>query len=179
MKKFATVVSSCLFMLCFSTIASGQADIGFKGIGGRLGFVMPESDIGNTMGMGVQADLGTITKDVHLGALVDYWTKAYDGAGGDLTEIVIAATAKYFFKMDSKFEPYAGGGLGFTYGRSSWESGEIHEGSASDTDIGFHVVGGVEYPLSPNLKGLAELTYHIDGADYLGIFAGVTYLLAK
>lgn len=176
MRRFIAVVSSCLFMFSGSTMALGQADIAFKGIGGRLGFVMPESNIGNTIGFGIQADLGTITRDIHLGALADFWTKSYDhgDAESSLTQIVLGATARYLFEIRTKVIPYAGGGLGFTIGHSS---GDEH--SDSDFDLGLHLLGGVEYSLSRSLKGLAELKYHIDGADYLGIWIGVTCLLAK
>ena len=154
---------------------------------------MPEDPIESTFGLGIQADLGTVAKDVHLSALLDFWKKSYDeevvvpgftAASGEasFTEIVIGATAKYFFQTASQIEPYAGAGLGFTIGRSKWEAtyqGVKHEGSHSDTDLGFHLLGGVEYPLSPTVNGIAEAKYHLDGADYFGIYVGVMYLLGK
>lgn len=180
---FYTVV--VLLSLSFGSAVMAGSNIGLYSIGGKIGLVMPEDPIESTFGLGVHADLGQITKDIHLSALIDYWRKSYDSgtplygkAEWNWTEIIIGATAKYFFKTKSIIEPYAGGGLGLTIGRSKWET-ENYDDSASDTDFGLHFVGGLEYPLSPTMKGIAEAKYHVNGADYFGIFAGITFLLGK
>lgn len=185
------LVSMVLFVLNLSlgSVAIAQSGIGFYGIGGKLGLIMPEDPIESTFGLGIHADLGQITKDIHLSALIDYWSKSYDSgtplygtAEWSWTEIVLGATAKYFFKTTSKIEPYAGAGLGLTIGRSKWEAsymGVDYDDSVSDTNLGLHFVGGLEYPLSPTMKGIAEAKYHLNGADYFGIYGGVTFLLGK
>ena len=189
MKKAQFNLLSILILLLWVSLNFAQVDIGFKGVGGHLGFVMPEDPIDNTIGFGIQADLGTITPDIHLAAFIDYWSKSYDAAGGwgsstaewSFSEIVIGPLAKYYFKMNSQFEPYAGGGLGLAIGKSKWESDDPiygkQEQSSSDTEICFYFVGGADYKLSPKMVGYAELKYHMDGADYLGIFVGITYQL--
>ena len=189
MRALLRVVVVGAFVLALSKLSFAQTNITLNGVGGHLGYVMPEDPIENTIGFGAQADLGTITESICLAAFLDFWSKSYDAgsmygeAEWSWTEIVIGASAKYFFPSQSQFKPYAGGGLNFTIGRSKWEYtdylGHKYEDSDSDTDIGAHIFGGVEYLLSPNLNGYAELKYHTDGADYFGIFAGVTYLLAK
>lgn len=173
-------MSSFVCILCLATLATGQ-DIELQGIGGRLGFVLPEDPIESTIGFGVQADLGTIIKDFHLTAFGDFFKKSYDHAFGKwrLTQIGLGATAKYLFQVHSSVQPYAGAGLGFTIGHSSWEPHPGPKHSEWDFDLGMHLAGGGEYPFSSNLRGCAELKYHINGADYLGIWCGVTYMLPK
>ena len=158
------------------------------GVGGRLGFVMPEGDIDNTLGFGLNADLGTLMPELTLNAYLDFWTKGYDvGAYYEWswTSIGIAAIVKYQFAMEGNMKPYAGGGLGFNI--STWSSdysGPTYPGwtgdldtSDSEFDVALHFLGGASMPLSPNLDGFAELRYTIDGADYFGIYVGVSYKL--
>ncbi len=180
-------------MMLFATGAFAQG-IGFYGIGGRLGFVMPESDIDNTFGFGAQADLGEITEAIKLAAFLDFWSVSYDAPGfyGDAewkySTIGIGATAKYFFPMDGNFMPYAGAGVGFNIGSSKWEASYTDpwtgqtvsdDSKDSSTDFSFHFVGGGEMELSPELKGMVEVKYVLDGADYFGIWAGVIYMLGQ
>lgn len=190
MKKLSGILLTILLIAFLSGSGFAQADIGFKGVGGHLGFVMPEDPIDNTFGFGLQADLGTVTKDIHVGALIDYWSKSYKVGLSDAewswTEIVIGGFAKYYLDLKSPVAPYGGGGLGFVIGRSSGEyeyfngsTGQIEKRSDSDTDtdFGFFFMVGADYDLSPQLTGFGELKYHMNGVDYLGIYFGVTYKL--
>ncbi len=187
MKKAVLWVVVVVVMMSFSRIGFAQADIGFKGVGARLGYVMPEDPIENTLGFGAQAELGTIMPNLALSAILDYWKKSYDvGTNSDYgySEFVIGALAKYYFKMNSAVKPYAGGGLGLVIGSSSWDYTNIFTGekvseSESDTDIGIFIQGGAEYPISPNFTGFAELKYHLGGIDYFGIFIGFNYMLGQ
>ncbi|MDH7603576.1 MAG: outer membrane beta-barrel protein [Melioribacter sp.] len=179
-----------VFIFLFNFGVTAQTDIGLKGVGVKLGYVAPEDPIENTIGFGAAANLGTITSNIHLDAVVDFWSKTY----GDLspygkadftfTEITIAALGKYYFPLESSsLKPYAGAGIGFVIGRTSFEYNIPYIGSGSEseseTNIGFRVLGGVDYKLSPQLNAFAEVFYHTDGADFLGIFAGVVYCLGK
>ncbi len=186
MKKLGLV---SLLVLMIATMSFAQADIGLKAVGGKIGFVMPEDPIDNTIGLGAVAELGTITSAIHLAAFVEYWGKTYDVVYSEITfsEITIGATAKYYFEMDSQFKPYAGAGLDFIIGRSSWEykgptnewwSGES-DGSDSDTDIGFHFCGGAEYELSDTMTGFVEVKYGINGVDVFSISGGVLFKLGQ
>ncbi len=186
MKK---VVVGLLIALALLTWNNGwsQVDIGFKGVGMRIGYIMPEDPIENTLGFGAQVELGTIMPNLGVSAIVDYWKKSYDTGGyisSDFSEIVIGALAKYYFEINSQIKPYAGGGLGFAIGSSSWEyvdpfTQQKNSDSESDTDIGVFFQGGAEYPISPNFNGFAELKYHIGGADYFGIMIGFNYMFGK
>lgn len=177
-----------LFTVLLLSPSFAQSNLGFQGIGAKLGYVMPEGDTENTIAFGLVSDLGTITPLIHLSASLDYWSKSYDVGHWKTSfrQICIGGTASYFFPVKGEIKPYAGAGLGFSFWKTEadWEGPsdpytEYIETSISETDIGLHFVGGAEKKLSPNLTGFGELKYHIDGADYFGIFAGVTYLLGK
>jgi hypothetical protein len=183
MKKLGLVV---LMLLTMASFVFAQADIGLKSIGGKVGFVMPEDPIESTIGLGVVADLGTITDAIHLDAFVEYWGKSYDVGlfEWSYTNITIGATAKYYFEMDSEFKPYAGGGLGFVIGSSSADysgpnSEYFTDTSDSNTDIGFHFVGGADYELSDTMTGFAEVKYSLNGVDTFAIFAGVRFAMGQ
>ena len=173
-------------ILTFATSAFA-GDIGLKGIGGRLGYVMPEDPIDATFGFGVQADLGQFTPDIKFAAFIDYWSKGYDEAYYEWswTTIAFGATAKYEVAMEGNIVPYFGGGVGLNYGKWSGE----YKGPASpyitetdqdesEIDFDFHFLGGGKMPLSPTMDGILELKYVISGnADYFGIWGGVVFKL--
>ena len=181
------MVLSLMLALAFSqTIA---ADIGLKGVGGKVGYIMPDGGIENTIGFGLQADLGNYNDDISLAAYVDYWGKNYDVGPTyewSWSVVSIAAIGKYSFASSGNFKPFAGAGLGLDI--ASWESkytGPSNEyfnlndfsSSASDTDFAIHFVGGATMELSPKLDGIGEVKYTIGGADYFGIYVGVMYKL--
>ncbi len=181
--KILTVLS-----LLFIFTTANAADIGFKGIGGKLGYVMPEGDIDNTFGLGVVAKLGTITDDIYLNGFVDFWSKGYDVGYWEWswTNIAIGAMAVYYFPMDGNIKPYAGGGLGFNIGmwKSDYsgpanQSWGIEDQSDTEIDLGIHLAGGAEMELSPTLDGFGEVKYTIGEADYFGFFVGVIYKLGE
>ncbi|MDZ7723188.1 MAG: outer membrane beta-barrel protein [candidate division KSB1 bacterium] len=183
MKRMAFAV----VMLMITLPVMGQADIGLYGVGGQLGFVMPEDPIDNAISFGANADLGTIMPDLHLGASVDFWKKSYDvgfGSGSDASFSVlsIAALARYTIDIQQTFTPYVGGGLGLVIGTSSFEytepfSGKKVDESESDTELGIHLLSGARMPVTPDLDGFAELRYTLGDIDYFSILAGVSYSL--
>lgn len=178
MKRF-----SLLFVfpiLCLVLFPSMGNALGFEGFGGRVALVLPEDPIDNTIGFGAIATLGSIIPQMTaLKAEVsaDYWGKSYDSFGADVTfsSITLAGTVKYYFSSGG-IMPFAGGGLGLILSRSSIESSGIpeygigsYDTSDSDTDIGFHLCGGVDIPMGPGTKITAEGRYSTDGVDVLQI----------
>ncbi len=180
-------------MLMFSTLFA-QSDIGFKGVGGHVGFVMPEDPIDNTFGFGLDADLGPLMPNLRLGLFLDYWSKSYEesiggvpgyssGSSWEVTfsMLNIGANAKYLFPVEGNIQPYAGGALGLGIASASVESksefGDYSDDdSESDISIGF--LGGASMPVSPTMAGFLEARYTIVGdGDYLGIFGGILYKL--
>ncbi|MBN1541493.1 outer membrane beta-barrel protein [candidate division KSB1 bacterium] len=184
MKKLLVAVS---VLTLLSGAAFAQADIGLKGVGGKLGFIMPEDPIDSTIGFGVVGDLGTIMPNLALHAYVDYWGKSYDE--GEYYEfkfsvISIAAIAKYMFETGGNLQPYAGGGLGLEFASASGEytgptygDFDSYDYDETETDLGIHLVGGAMMDLSPQLKGFAEVKYSIGDVDYFGIYAGAIFSL--
>lgn len=185
MKKGTLAV---LLLCVLVSVSAAQTDIGLKGIGGRLGFIMPESGIDNTIGLGANADLGSISM-FKVYAYLDYWSKSYEESNvweWRWSVISLAAIGKYFFEIEGDFEPYAGAGLGFDI--SSWKSEytgpatgfgfeDDWESSDSEFDLALHLLGGATYALTPTLDGFAELKYTTGGIDYFGIYVGVMYKL--
>ncbi len=193
MKKVILISTLMLFILTIS--ASAQLNFAFNGVGGKLGYIMPEGGIDNTIGFGAVADLGTLTigsfGDIALGAHVDYWAKNYsESSYWDWTwsVISIAALGRYYFPMEGNLKPYAGVGLGFDISRwsSKYNGPPIGFGldssldaSESNFDLALHLVGGATMTVSPTLDGFAEAKYTTGGIDYFGIYVGVIYKMNK
>ncbi len=183
-----------LVVLVFLTSSGlmAQTDIGLKGIGGKLGLVIPEGNIENTIGFGAVADLGTVeiaddlVFDIH--GYLDYWGKSYSAFQyyeWSWSVISLAAIAKYNFEMEADFIPYAGAGLGFDF--NTWKSeydgphqdflGDADD-SETDLDFALHLVGGATYPVNTNLDAFGEVKYTTSGgADYFGLYVGVIFKL--
>ena len=193
MNRIRLLISFSVFA-CLLMASTAIAQIGFMGIGGRLGYVNPEGDIESTFGFGVVADLGTIVPDLRLEGSLDYWSKSYEAgfmflenAEWKYSDLMIAATAKYMIPTQGNIIPFAGGGLAlhmFSYEYKyeyidPFDPYDVSHASRdkSETDIGFHTVGGAEMKLSPNLRGAGEFRYAIADPDHFGIFFLLTYLL--
>ncbi len=168
------------------TVTSAETNLGFFGLGARVGFVKPE-DIDGTFGLGLQVKLGTIIPALALEVFADYWSKSYDVGVGDasLSDIGIGAMVKYYFETKSNVKPYVGGGLGMQFISSKvdmpaippfYSGGEV---STSQSDIGIHLAGGMELPLADKLDGVAEFKYVLSDGNYLGIFGGIIYKFGK
>ena len=181
-----------IFLLVFALLLSGaafsQVEIGLNAVGGKLGLVMPEDPIDNTLGFGVVVDLGTITPKIFLNGFIEYWGKTYDVGyiETSFSEFIFGATAKYYFALQGQFKPYAGAGLGFVLGKFDIEykgpSSPYYvpiDGSESETDIGFHFCGGADYEISDQMTGFGELKYHTNGIDFFSISVGVLYKLGN
>lgn len=193
MKKLATLAVVIIFIMSFSGL-QGQTAIGFNGIGGFIGFAMPEDPIESTFALGAKADLGTIfSPDVSFEADLAFWSKSYDETYWDFTytQIYVSALAKYNFSSGSDLQPYAGGGLGFVHqsakvdytGSSPYlslaKSMGVTSTSSSDSEIDLciHILGGITYNLSEDMAGFAEARYSLGGADTFFILAGIMYHL--
>jgi opacity protein-like surface antigen len=165
----------------------GQTDIGFKGAGVRLGFVMPEDPIDNTLGLGLNVHLGTIIPALELFGYVDYWSKSYESSVGigttadvSFSVLGIGGIVKYMFELEGNITPFVGGGLGLNIGTSSYEvttAGQTKDSSDSETDLGIHLLIGAKMPLTPQMDGFGEVKYTIDGVDNLGFWVGINYKL--
>ena len=185
MKKQIVVIATLAVCLVLGTAAFAKSNIGFKGVGAKVGFVSPEAGIGSTIGFGAVVDLGTITPEIALSGDVMYWGKSNSEFEDKYTysQIYISGTAKYFFKTGkgSKFLPYAGAGLEFVIGKSKFEySGPYADyghgnWSTSNSELGVHIVGGAKYPLDKGKYLFAEARYSMGGFNMFGIFGGIVF----
>jgi len=187
MKKGFGAFVLASFVIGFVTSGVMAADIGFKGVGVRLGLVMPEDPLDNTIGFGGHIDLGTIIPNLKIEGSIEYWSAGWKEAGiGDdwsWGDIAFLGTAKYMFPLEGlPVSPYAGGGLGlhhFSY--DTWafnqQTMQFEKGSESSNELQFHLLGGVEYPVSPQMAAFGEAKYVVGDLDYFGIYGGITYYL--
>lgn len=194
MKKLVTAAVFIIFVLSFSGLYA-QSNIGFNGIGGFLGYAMPEDPIDNTIAFGAKADLGTIINpNIGFEAQLAFWSKSYDETYYEwsYTQIYLSALAKYYFSSGSDVKPYAGAGLGFVHQNAKAEytgpsnpymslakPTAIMSSSSSDSeiDLAIHLLGGISYNLSDAIDGFAEAQFILGGADTFMILAGIMYHL--
>ncbi|MEO8398510.1 MAG: hypothetical protein ABI550_01715 [Ignavibacteriaceae bacterium] len=187
MKKNNFLIFAIIISAFSATKIFPQTNIRFEGIGGKIGFIIPENPIDNTFSISAHADLGTIFDRVFVGAIAEYWSKSYNASSiantffdGKWTEFIIAPTFKFKFYTPTKFITYAGGGIGFAIVSSNTDfkdGSQVVRSSESKLNAALFFLGGVEYPFNKNLKGISEIKFHINGANFFGIYAGLTYLL--
>lgn len=177
-----------LFLLFFAgSTAFAQANMGFMGIGGKLGLVDPQ-DIGSTIGFGAFADFGTIAPKFHLEANIDYWNKSENVTGGEysIRDLTFGGTVKYVHEVEGqKFKPFGLGGLHLHLlkGESKTDATQFfpsQTSSSSDTKIGIDLGGGTYYAASPKVDLMAELRYRIvSDANQLVLSAGALFHLGQ
>jgi opacity protein-like surface antigen len=197
------LISICTVLLVISAAAGpavGQSEIGFKGVGGKLGFVSPEN-LDSAFGFDALCDLGTLAPNWHLEGGLDYWSKSSGNAYvGDFSfrDLAIGAMTKYYFGQEgSKFRPYAGGGLGVhmlkstvsnsggnydNYDNNYYGKAMVgpagNEDSRSATKIGLDLAGGGRYEASPKVDVLGEIRYRmVSNMSQIAFKAGIVYKL--
>jgi len=191
MRKF--VLLSILPLMCLMLFPSMGNALGFEGIGGSVSLFMPEGDADNTLGFGAIADLGPIVPQMNKlkgEVSADYWGSSdkYTGFGTSWkvswSTIMVNATAKYEIPIGGSILPFAGGGLSFIRSSVSSEYEGQNAGliggsnnDISNTDIGLHIVGGINVPLGGSLKLIAEAKYTMGDGDIFQILGGIVVKL--
>jgi len=186
MKK--VILLFVLPLMCLTLFPAISGAFGFEGIGGKAAIVLPDDPLDNTIGLGVIASLGTIVPQMSAlkaEASAEYWGNSYDflGSSTSVSYITFNGTAKYYF-TSAGISPFAGGGLALILARASvkWENnlgygiGSL-DTSTSDTDIGFHLVGGVDIPVGPGMKFVIEGKLAMDEPDAIHIAGGLVVKL--
>ncbi len=176
MRKIITVVMVVVLVCGFA--ASSFAQIGFNGIGGRLGFVKPEN-IDATIAFGAHANLGEVIENVVLFPSIDYWTKS-EGAL-DFSQLGINADARYYFPSSGNMSFFGGGGLAIMITSAEVDLGPFLGGTSdnSSTDIGLNLLGGLDLPVGDNLLFTAEARLVLSDFQSFKVFGGITYLLGN
>ena len=197
--RSVTIAILAIAGLCLSS-SNGAAQIGLRAIEGRVGFVAPESDIGSTFLLGAGIDLGTITPEIRLEGGFDFWTKGYDAGYGfataewSVTNFAVTCGARFDFPTGIEgFLPFAFGGLGFHYFRTSWSCENctaeygiygqpISYGNIDDSDssmeFGINLGVGGEIQTGGSITPSARIGYNLNGgADYFFIMGGLRFPL--
>lgn len=94
----------------------------------------------------------------------------------NVSYVAVDLNALYEFGVDNQsFTPYAGGGLAIT--RVSFDSDNQFVGSASDTEIGLNLAGGLRFMLN-SVQPFAQLNATLGGnAQRLGLTGGILFTL--
>ena len=171
MKRVVPDITILMLVLLVFTFSDSSAQIGFKGVGGRLGFVTADASQSGII-FGGHVNLGEIIPGLALVPSVDYWSD-------DLDFLSINGNVRYYFPSGGNIDLFAVGGLGFvriSVPEVSTPFGTVGGGSA--TEIGLNLGGGAEIPLSDNLKGVGMLIFNTEGSQ-IKIMGGVTYMLGQ
>ncbi len=172
MKKGLTAVA----IIALISLTSGGAmaqEIGFNGIGGRIGFVDAEA-VDATVIFGAHAFLGEIIENLALVPSIDYFSK------NEVNILSVNANVRYYFPLqNSNIEPFLGGGLGFVrFDFPGVNVGGISAGGGSATEFTINLMGGADFPIQDNLVATAQLIYATEG-EQLKILGGLTVLLGQ
>jgi len=191
MKKVLAGVALVALFAMPSHSALAASDVGFKSLGVDLGYVDPE-DVGGTIGFGAFADLGALSPKVALSTHLGYWSKSEDlgfGSEASIHDISLTGRVRYMFPASSpKFQPYAGGGLGFhsmtaevTIPDQDLGGGFIIPGmtvSDSALKIGLDMGGGFVTPVGAKTDLYGDLWYSIvEDISHLSMKMGVAFKL--
>lgn len=159
-----------------SSARSEDVGLGFRGIGGRIGLVDPEG-ASSTVDLGVHIDAGEFAHNIRLQPIVEYWSVGQDVGpyNADLKDFSIGADVNIDFPLqDSRMTPYAGGGLGLHWLKSSTSVPNVPD--VSDTKLGLNLQGGIRTDMMPNLAVFGELRYNfVSDANQLKLLGGFTY----
>ncbi|MFZ5433574.1 MAG: acyloxyacyl hydrolase [Calditrichota bacterium] len=175
------ILAAFVLSLGFAGASYAESDIGFKGIGGRIGYVDPESEIDGTITFGVVADLGEWTDNLRWDAALTYWSTGEEAGQWEWTwsDIALRSGVKYHF-LDGEWQPYAGGGLGIHMYSIDFDGPSTYTGwDDSETEFGFYIVGGVSHQFNEQWKAGAELQLDWADPDQTNIQVNVIYLLGK
>lgn len=184
MKRLLAVA---VVLLTVSALSFGQ--IGFKGIGGGLGFITASMSNGNGTSeslsgflIAAHADLGEFAKDFSLWPDITYWSASKDPV--KLSDFSINVNAHYNIAMEGQLKPYVGAGLGYNSISSTvtlpsfppFFVGGTVTGSASR--LGINLLAGVNYKLNDMLTLLVEPRYVLaSDFNHFTIKVGATYAM--
>ena len=175
------------FVVCSIKISYSQSNLHFEGIGANIGYIIPESPVYNTFSFNAHADFGSIFNRVYVGAIAEFWSKSYNSSvlpnnnlDGKWTEFILAPTFKLKYYTGTKAITYFGGGVGFEIVNFKNDMRNVSQSfklTSSKLDAALFFFGGAEYPITPRIKGIGEIKFHVDGENFLGFYLGATYLL--
>lgn len=177
MKKVGMLITMIALVVAFGTgDAVAQSSLGFKGVGGRLGYLDADGLDSGTIVFGAHVYLGEIIPQLALVPSIDYAKKSQDvgTVEVDVSALSINGDVRYYFPTGGNVDIFAEGGLAWV--RTKADAGQF--GDVSESEIGLNLGGGAEIPLSDNLVGTAMLIYVTEG-EQIKIMGGITFLLGQ
>lgn len=180
--KTTIIAMACLVLGALSTDAIAQSNIGFKGIGPRIGYVDPGDNLDGTVELGVVFEFGEFVPKLNWDGSVSFWStgRNYQYPGGSsydwtLRDLVLRSGVNYEF-LEGEWVPYAGGGLGLHF--YSWDySGAPSYSNTSDTKFGLYIDGGVEHEFSTSWTGQLQLQFDFAEPDQTALLFNLVYRL--
>ena len=166
------------------TDASASSNIGFKGIGPRIGYVDPEGDLDGTVEFGVAFEFGEFVRQLHWDGSVSFWFAGNDNSFNDShhnyyrynwkRDLILRSGVNYHF-LEGEWVPYAGGGLGLHF--YSWDyAGAPDWANNDDTKFGLYIDGGIEHEFSENWTGQLQLQFDFaDPVDQTALLFNLIY----
>jgi opacity protein-like surface antigen len=139
------------------------SDIGWRGWGLRAGVADdPDQILG-----GVHFNLGEFVPHLRFQPDVQF------GTGDDHTTLYVTAPVYYRFGTETRFTPYAGGGISLGFVDRDLPSGS--HGDDTDFEIGGKVTGGLEWPRPRNQAFFVELSLGFGDVHDAQIVAGWSF----
>lgn len=176
-----SLVATFIMLLAFGTVASAKSDIGFKGVGPRIGFVDPEGGLDGTIEFGAAFEFGEFAPQLYWDGSASFWStgREYryfnDNYNWTLRDLVLRSGVNYHF-TEGEWEPYAGGGLGLHF--YSWDySGSPSFNNANDNKIGIYIDGGIEHEFSADTKGQLQLQFDFAEPDQTALLFNLIFNL--
>ena len=174
------LVGLAVFLSC--SVASQNAmagtNLGLRSIGADVGFVDPEN-VDGTVGFGVFANLGNLSRDIRLAPHLGYWSKSesFGGAETSVHDISLGTRGQYMFHVSSpKFQPYAGAGLGLHFLSAKVSVPGFMDAKDSSTKLGLDMGGGFITPLSPKTDLSVDLWYGVvEDFSQVSLKVGVSF----
>lgn len=78
---------------------------------------------------------------------------------GDIENLAVFANAYYDFNRDGQFQPYVGGGIGFSQVDVTYNPSGVGIVEDDETKFAYQLRAGATYKVTDNFEGYAEYTY--------------------
>ena len=167
MKRVGFVSIIMLVLLIFS-FSDSSAQIGFKGVGGHLGYADGGVSPGAIM-FGGHVNLGEIIPGLSIMPSVDYWSK------DNVSQFSINGSVGYALPVSESVNVIAVGGL--TWVKASFDTG-IPGLDIDVSGIGLNLGGIASVPMSDNMSVGGGIFYETKG-EQLKIVGGFTFWLGQ
>lgn len=156
----AGALAATLFLVGAVFAVPRASAFGLTGIGGKLGYVDPESSDG-ALTLGAHMEFEQRGSRVHLLPSLMWWDT--DG----VTDLNPNMDVYYHFNPEGRTTPYLGAGMGL----HSYDFEGTRDG---DTDLGMNLFGGLRIP-SDRMHFFLEGRYVVSDLNQVSVLGGATF----